>query len=102
MVMPDCSLLVTTFSRQSVPLQRIATKVISILASRLIPRPLDRNLPLQYVGREGGIVGLSAIICPDAFVLVVLNRGYGNIGSSRSQPTKLSKHTLVGRTLLLD
>src|SRR6266702_4078813 len=31
MVMPDCSLLVTTFSRHSWLLQRIATRVISIL-----------------------------------------------------------------------
>jgi hypothetical protein len=32
MVMPDCSLVVTTFSRHSWPLQRIATRVTSIVA----------------------------------------------------------------------
>jgi hypothetical protein len=41
MVMPDCSLLVTTFSRQSAPLQRIATSVINILASWMIAKQLD-------------------------------------------------------------
>jgi hypothetical protein len=32
MVMPDCSLLVTTFSIQSWPLQRMATRVTSMVA----------------------------------------------------------------------
>src|SRR5258708_227523 len=32
MVIPDCSLLVTTFSRQSWPLQRTATRVTSMMS----------------------------------------------------------------------
>jgi hypothetical protein len=31
---------VTTFSRQSAPLQRIATSVINIFASRMIPKQI--------------------------------------------------------------
>ena len=34
MVMPDCSLVVTTFSKQSWPLQRTATRVMSMVSFR--------------------------------------------------------------------
>src|SRR6267378_4489762 len=45
-VMPDCSLLVTTFSRQTGPLQRMATRVTSMVTF------IDEEYPVDSTKRS--------------------------------------------------
>src|ERR1700757_5085038 len=77
-VMPDCSELVTTFSRQSCPLQRTATRVTSMATFSDGREPeqtscrVHANSEPRYSGRSTGRFGASGLLRNPRFIPLLI------------------------------